>query len=249
MSEAPNLSIITTTFRNDDDLALTLGSLVRSGLTGCELVVVDGQPDDASQVGQVVESAGLDASITVTVLHGPDSGPYHAMNRGVLNSSRRWLWFMNSGDQFTEESHALYDAAERGQADWAMGRGWLAAVGNPLPDYPGTLESLRIGETPCHQSILVSREAIARVGLFDLRYRIGADYDMMLPLAKESEPSRCDEPVCLYQGGGMSDVQQHRSQVEYQLARQRRGILTAHELPLEWARVGRRWWRFRKARR
>lgn len=240
------LSVITTTFRNDDDLEATLRSISDAGLRNFELVVVDGVSADQSNVESVIDSSGLDPSIQVNILHGPDGGPYHAMNRGILHSTGRWLWFMNSGDRFVSTSSALLKAAESSQKLWVIGNSVADGSASDIEYQDGSMESLLRGDTPCHQAVLFNREAFAAVGLYDLRYRIAADYDVMLGIAQLGGPELVNSPVCLYQGGGLSDQQRTRSQSEYQLIRQRRHVMPLRAWPVGWARVARRHFLFRQ---
>lgn len=245
MTVADHLTVVTTTFRNGDDLVATLASARLSGLTGFEWVIVDGLPAADSDIDESLARGELDPSVSVTVLHGPDKGPYHAMNKAILRSRGDWLWFMNSGDQFVSTSHCLYERIVGTTARWAVGHSRIAGRPDVLGRQQGSLGELILGDTPCHQAVLFQRELFADVGLYDLRYRIGADYDVMLSAAQRYGALTVDQPVCLYQGGGLSDQQRARSQAEYQLIRQRRGATPPRSWPLAWARVAFRSRRFR----
>lgn len=241
----PLLTVVTTTYRDPAGLRATLESALAVGLPATEIIVVDGEPAASSQAGEIVGRLNLtEHGYAVTVCHGPDAGPYHAMNKGILAGRGTWVWFMNSGDRFAADSAAFVRWCADEPAEWAVGR-WLVDGEERLHHWEFSREGVIRGDIPNHQAVLFRREAFAAVGLYDLRYAISADYDLMLALAERAAPAAFGGCVCVYEGGGLSDRHRTRLRIEQQRSKQRRrGItpLTARD----WLQVGWRWARDRR---
>ncbi|MFD1612623.1 glycosyltransferase [Sphingomonas tabacisoli] len=150
----PLLTIVTVCYRNPADLRATLESAPDLlAADRIEWLIVDGSPDDSC--------AAVARSFPRAIhLHGPDTGKYDAMNKGIAAAGGRSLLFMNSGDRVADPS-ALLDLLEERENDldhvliygdsiFVVG-GQSLYVDAPVID----AKSLNSGDLPTHQSILI----------------------------------------------------------------------------------------------
>ena len=124
----------------------------------------------------VVDGASTDTTLTVVagfaevrVVHQTGDGLADARNLGVMSTSGDVVAFLDADDRWTPEKVAhqlewLDDHPDVGVVTGMMVRG---AETTPVP-----------GMTP--GATLIRREALTRVGRFDVRHRIGCDTDWLM---------------------------------------------------------------------
>lgn len=225
---SPVISIITISFHDPDGLRSTILSLMNRGTGNFELIVVEGADPSTGTAHTILEE--LSPAFPVVLAQGYDSGPYDAMNRGVILSSGEWVWFMNSGDLFGPEVRMkrLEEQLLESSSSWLVGRAKVGA-GQFMryKGYSSTPDLISGSYTPCHQAVIVRREMFVAHGLFDTRYRISSDYDFMCKLGELDEPLVSKMVLTHYLGGGISDKNVIRREFESATIRVRRNRLSA----------------------
>ena len=96
------LSIITINYNNSEGLSKTLQSVKSqrtSGSNDYEYIIVDGASDDGS-----VELINDFGELVDKWISEPDGGIYNAMNKGVAMAHGDYCLFLNSGDNFHDDS-------------------------------------------------------------------------------------------------------------------------------------------------
>ena len=229
----PLVSIISVNLNDRTGLARTLASVGRQTIQDREVVVVDGGSTDAS-----VEVIRENAGIVTSWVSEKDTGIYDAMNKGIRRARGTYLVFMNGGDSFAAD-----DALER-----------FFASGEPKEDIlysdaiveheDGTTHVWEVPETldwdffmrtalP-HQSSAFRRDLFDRVGLYDTRFRMGADHELYLRaiVVRGATTRRVPVPLALQVWGGFSNRPENYPLLreERQLAKERAlgPLLLAH---------------------
>jgi glycosyltransferase involved in cell wall biosynthesis len=87
------ISIITVCLNAKDDLDKTLASIAPQKTEEVELVIIDGNSTDGSQVVFKEYSDIIDCLVVEE-----DKGIYDAQNKGISNANGRFLLFLNAGD-------------------------------------------------------------------------------------------------------------------------------------------------------
>ena len=178
----PELSIVTINFNNATGLAKTFESL-HGRLSDCvEIVVIDGYSSDGSR--SVIESHSRVLNIT-RMISEPDSGIYDAMNKGLNLSSGDYVAFLNSGDvllDFDVDSFLAFIRASKVEGYYSnivflddsgkVIRKWLVGSVSKLKIY--------LGWIPPHPMFAIKRDTLINLGGFDTKFRIAADYDLIL---------------------------------------------------------------------
>lgn len=103
----PTVTVITVTRNNAAGLTRTLQSVQTQTYPAIELIVIDGRSTDDTP--NILSNY---AAIVSQSVSEPDSGIYHAMNKGIARATGQWLIFMNAGDCFDspESLQAAMDA-------------------------------------------------------------------------------------------------------------------------------------------
>jgi glycosyltransferase involved in cell wall biosynthesis len=204
----PLVSIISVNWNDAKGLARTLASVERQTFRDRESIVIDGASTDGSV--EVIRTYAEKGVVSEWVSE-KDGGIYDAMNKGVRRAKGTYLVFMNGGDEF-----AAPDALER-----------FLAAGEPKEDIlysDAVVEhedgTTRIWDTPerldwewlmrtalPHQSMAFRRDLFDRVGPYDLRLRMGADYEFYLRavVTRGATTRRVPVPLARQVWGGFSN--------------------------------------------
>jgi glycosyltransferase len=175
------LSIITPVY-NDPRLRHSLESIRnQEGIPKPEIVVVDGDSTD-----ETVDIINEFRDVIDILVREPDDGIYDAMNKGIRHASGEIIGILNADDRYQDE-YVLRDILTRMEDTGAKTcYGDLVYVNEN--DEPvrywnsGSFKPKRIyrGWMPPHPTFFVRSEVYDKYGMFDLEYRIAADYDLML---------------------------------------------------------------------
>lgn len=175
----PRFSIITVCFNAEKSIGKTVDSLAGQGFLDFEYIVVDGASSDSTL--NVVRSH---LTFPATVISEKDQGIYDAMNKGIASARGEILYFLNADDCFENDSvlEKISDAfAAHGEPELLWG--------NVIYQYPEGQKHRSFRHiTPRnlafldlnHQATFARRSLFNRLGYFNLRYRLNADYDFLL---------------------------------------------------------------------
>jgi glycosyltransferase involved in cell wall biosynthesis len=180
-----HISVITAVLNRAQTLEASLRSVQAQSWPHVEHIVVDGGSTDGSLA--IIERARAGIA---QVLPGPDGGLYDALNKGIRAARGDVVGFMHADDTYaTPEALARVAAAfEDPAVDAVYGDlEYLSKDGSQrVVRYwrAGSYrrEQLAQGWMPPHPTFYVRRECYARLGGFDTRFRISADYENMLRL-------------------------------------------------------------------
>ncbi len=179
------ISIITVSFNSEATISETLNSVSSQDYSHIEHILIDGGSTDATL--DIVKSKG---SHLAKVISEPDSGIYDAMNKGLACATGEVVGFLNSDDVFNSISSVstIADAFSDGLVDAAYGDLVLISdqrSGRIIRYWrPGSYKSgacLKGWMAP-HPTFYARREVLQRNHGFDTRYKLQADFDLMVRL-------------------------------------------------------------------
>lgn len=174
---APLFSIIVPTFNVAATLGACFDSIADQTCSDLEVVMVDGGSTDGTLD---IANSYVSRFGTRLIIHsGPDKGVYDAMNRGVSMATGSWLIFLGADDTLYEANTLAQVGTfldEHDHSDLVYGDVIMRSRGSR---YAGAydIDRLLFEQNICHQAILYRRELFARIGPFNLRYPIWADWD------------------------------------------------------------------------
>lgn len=171
------ISVVTVCYNAVKELERTMLSVLNQTYDNVEYIVIDGGSTDGT-----VEIIKKYADRLAYWVSEPDQGIYDAMNKGIKVATGEWINFMNAGDSFVDEEVLTkcffqkdYDNNER------------VLYGDCIYKYVWgyrKVETINInkithGMNVCHQSVFLREYKSI---LFNLKYRLAADYDQLLTL-------------------------------------------------------------------
>lgn len=198
---SPRISVITATVNRRDLLRRAIESVLAQGLAGVEHIIVDNVSTD----GTAEMLAGYPH---LTVITEPDRCLYEAWNKGLHRASGDIFCFLNSDDEIPPGAFARVRATLADQPNLDMISGSVeirrtlsdGAFETHLIDDPRIL-ALREQDVgpgiPLTNGRYLTPGLVARVGLFDERYRLVSDRDYLLRVLLSS-PINVTVPAPLY---------------------------------------------------
>lgn len=224
-------SVITVCLNPGQKLEATLESVLGQTCKDAEIILKDGGSKDGSvdkwlerywpgNREQAPDSDPVSDEVQVRVFVERDTGIYDAMNQAVAHARGEFLLFLNCGDEFPDErvlERTLEVLEEERKAGTDMDR--LVLYGDTyspqthvtIASAPAITGFTCYRNIPCHQSCFYSA-ALCREKLYDLQYRIRADYDHFLWCfyRAKAKMRHMDFPVASYEGGGYSESRENR---------------------------------------
>ncbi len=181
----PIISIITATYNNADTIEDTLLSVVQQTYPYIEYIVKDGGSTDGTL--DILSKYRNYIHIFET---GKDEGVYSALNKALSLATGDVVGFLHADDYFYSEnviekiaeafadqtivatySDLIYVGREKNKQ---IIRYWRSNSYNDRLLYRGWM--------PPHPTVFFLRKVINKIGLFNEKYRIAADYDFIIRL-------------------------------------------------------------------
>jgi glycosyltransferase len=155
-----------------------------------EYIIIDGNSTDST-----LEIINKYRNRISKIISEKDNGIYDAMNKGVCLASGDVIGILNSDDYY-EDQNVLQDIMTCFESDSELSilygdlvyvknnnsnkavRNWISK-----PYYKRFFEN---GNVPPHPTLFVKSSVYKEVGLFDLQYKLAADYEFMLRAFKRN---------------------------------------------------------------
>lgn len=222
----PTLSVITIVYNNVRDIEYTLSSVVKQTYPHIEYIVVDGLSNDGTI--EVIHKYQEHIDILISE---KDQGIYDAMNKGLAKATGDYVLFLNSGDEFMEDSTVEKVFSQSPNADIYYGETKLInedrqIIGDRRHQSPEhfTWKGFKYGMNICHQAIYIKREITCP---YDRQYQLSSDIDWVIKAAKKAN-SICNTHlyVARYLVGGMSQKRHKQSLKErYEIFKKHYGFI------------------------
>jgi len=202
-----HITIITVVYNGLPYLSEAIESVINQDIDGLEYIVIDGNSTDSSV--EVIKS--YEESIDKWISE-PDSGIYHAMNKGISMASGDIVGVLNADDVLEPEIlQEICDIFEKTNAGYLYGN--VDRITKRGDKY-GTIKSLpaeriaagKYRQVPFpHPSLYVKKEVYHEIGTYDTSFKLNADYDFILRLLNTDFKSvYLDKSIARYRDGGKS---------------------------------------------
>lgn len=199
------VSIIIATFNAGKTLGSCLLSLAKQKTEDVEIIVVDGGSKD-----DTIKIINDNLNVVDKWLSEPDKGIYDAWNKGIKLASGRWVMFVGADDgllpnvlpKYVEFSKNIGDDVDliTAKAEFVDLEGKLIKIiGEPF-----IWDKYRYNMNISHGSTLHNRKLFDEVGMYSLKYRICADYEMFMRKGSRTKSEFYDNVVFRFAIGGAS---------------------------------------------
>lgn len=203
----PLFSIIIPTYNSAQTLKVCLDSLLGQTYNNFEIIIIDGNSTDGTI--EIIKNYSSLNPFLFKWISEKDKGIYDAMNKGIKLAKAEWLYFLGSDDK-------VFDTELLKQIVSNISNG------NKVDVFYGNVTSLRFSgiydgeftnekifqKNICHQSIFFSKNVFKKIGNFNLKYRVHADWDHNLRwfLSKNITKVFVNITCAEYADGGFSSI-------------------------------------------
>lgn len=171
------ISVITITYNNSEELVRTINSLQKGSFI--ESVIING--------GSCERTREFLKSYNGVVINEKDQGIADAFNKGIKNSSGKYLMFLNSGDELIDKTYL-----KKAREFLDINPGFSFVHSNLLlVDESGEklymrppMKNVGRGMPYLHPTMIVRKEVFDKVGLFGTNLKIAMDYDFIVRMKK-----------------------------------------------------------------
>ena len=176
------ISIITVVWNNAKTIKDAINSVLNQSYKDVEYIVIDGASTDGTI--EILQSYGD----KIKFISEKDSGLYDAMNKGICLATGDVVGILNSDDFYASDKILQIVASEflKTGADSVYANLEYVDANDPKrvirywksKKYQNGL--FRSGWHPAHPTFFVKKEIYKKHGVFDLSFKIAADYEIML---------------------------------------------------------------------
>jgi len=197
------ISIITPTYNSAEGLEACILSVAHQTYAHKEHLFVDNLSTDGTL--EIIRKYAAKFQ-HIRLISEEDHGIYDAMNKGIEQSSGDWLYFMGCDDMFfdSEVLSRIFISFEcspydviYGNVEWGKG-GTL---------YDGQFTPLKLlNKNICHQAIFFKRDLFERLGRFEIKYKVLADWVFNMRWFFDENITRIylDKTIAIYNPDGFS---------------------------------------------
>jgi len=204
------ISIITSVYNRKDEIQNAIKSFASQTYKNKEYIVVDANSMDGTKE-ILLENKKLFSNF----ISENDSGVYDGLNKGFKLAKGDVFGLFHSDDLYANHNvlKKVSQIFSDSDADIVYGDLVYVAKDNPkkiIRKWKAglfNLDNLKSGWMPPHPTFFIKRKLLNKIGLFDTRYKIAADYDFMLrALTKKNiKVVYLPEVVIKMRIGGMSN--------------------------------------------
>lgn len=177
------VSIITPSFNSVHTISDTINSIASQTYPHIEHIIIDGGSTDGT-----LEVIQANKHLIDYWISEKDQGIYDAMNKGILRATGDIIAILNSDDFYTHDEVILrvVQYFKRTHADSVYGDLQYVAKTNCSKVVRHWISghyyhrNFLYGWMPPHPSFFVKRKIYERLGLFNIRLKTSADYELML---------------------------------------------------------------------
>lgn len=178
------VSIITVVYNNEKTIADAIESVQSQTYKNIEHIIIDGKSSD-----NTLRIINQHKSPSTRIFSEPDKGIYDAMNKGIKLATGDLVGILNSDDIYSDDE-VIFDIVSKLEEN----PGINMIYGNLV--YVETNNVMKIvrkwnskaysdnffenGNVPPHPTLFVKKCIYQTCGLFNIKFRLAADYDFML---------------------------------------------------------------------
>jgi glycosyltransferase involved in cell wall biosynthesis len=186
MTKEPLVSIITVTFNSAATVKRTIESVKQQTYTNIEYIIIDGASKDNTV--EICENNLIGSKTNFKIISEPDSGIYDAMNKGLRMATGDIVGIINSDDWYEANAVEIIvnNILKNGPGVYY---GLLRKIIDNKEYFIERLhhDFLNLTMIP-HASTFLTADIYKKYGLFDLKYKFVADYDLIIRLKKADVP-------------------------------------------------------------
>lgn len=203
------ISVITVCFNSEKTIDDTIKSVLSQTHKDYEHIIVDGCSKDGTLL--IVENYKQVYGNKLKVISENDNGLYDAMNKGLALATGDIIGILNSDDVFAHDkvlekisSTFENEGCDGTYSDLEFKDFETMSIKKRV--FRANRGSIYTGWHPPHPTLYLKKSVYEKIGNFDLKFRIAADFDFMIRLLKDKtiKLSYIKESLIFMRLGGVS---------------------------------------------
>jgi glycosyltransferase involved in cell wall biosynthesis len=204
----PLISVITPTFNSGAKIAATMRSVLSQKKELYEFLIVDAVSTDDTLDQVRAQGSAL------RWVSEPDEGIYDALNKGIRLTSGEFLYFLGAGDRLlpgvleavAAEIRKLPRQGKTSRPTVLYGNVSWSRYSRPYDGRFNRFKLLR--RNICHQAIFYQRSVFERLGFYNTKYRLLADWEFNIRCFNDHNVHKRYIPLRIadFEGGGKSQT-------------------------------------------
>ena len=184
------ISIITATFNSEKTIQSCLQSVESQDYDNIEHIIIDGKSTDKTckLLNRYAEN-----NPRVTYISEKDEGIYDALNKGIKMAKGEFIGFLHSDDEYfsSQTISKIASVLNKNNVDGIYGDlNYISSTNsnNVLRYWKSRVFQQKLltkGWMPPHPTLFLKKDVYDQHGLFDLSFKIAADYDYILRIFKD----------------------------------------------------------------
>ena len=209
MNKHLKISIITVCYNAEKTIEKAIRSVISQTYKYIEYIIIDGASTDGTL--NIIKRYKDNIDVLVSE---KDNGIYDAMNKGIKLSNGDILYFLNADDVFynasiLEKTVEAFLENPRNKIVYGkivLGKNTSQNTNLSHQNNPYLKNKIDLFvKGMCHQSFFSKKDVFTITGLFDLKYKISADFDWAVKLFQNKIPMvYLDNPIAFYNPEGIS---------------------------------------------
>jgi len=171
----PYFSIITVCYNSEKTIERTITSLRNQSYQNFEYIIIDGGSTDST-----LEIIKKNLDVVSILVSEKDEGIYDAMNKGIDLASGEIVGIINSDDWYENDTLENILKISSEQSNLVIHGLCRYFNGNEINQIIGYHHSNLPLYSISHPTCFVSKSLYLAKGKFDTKYKIAADYDLLL---------------------------------------------------------------------
>jgi glycosyltransferase involved in cell wall biosynthesis len=204
-NNCPLVSIITVSFNSEKHIEKTIRSVLNQSYNNIEYIIIDGGSSD--NTNSIIETYKSKFGERLKFLSEQDNGIYDAMNKGINLAEGEFIGIINSDDYYFDNNVVsnMVNHFLKSESDIIHGNIMVIdETDNHLYPEIGSY-NLKGKMKIKHPSCFVRRRCYQELGLFNIDFKIIADYELLLRFSKKNiKFDYVDEIIACYRIGGAS---------------------------------------------
>lgn len=185
----PKISIITICYNAEKYIESAIKSFQTQDYLNKEYIIIDGKSTDST-----INILNTYNDLFDVVISEPDNGLYDALNKGINLASGDVIGILHADDLFFNEKtlSSVANHFNQNQVDALYGdlqyvlsdgktkyRRWISG--------PYKKNLFRKGWMPPHPTFYVKKEVFQKYGLYNTKFKLAADYELMLRFIEKNK--------------------------------------------------------------
>lgn len=200
------ITIVIATYNASKSIKRCLDSIISQKNESIELIIVDGVSDDGTIEAVNEYQENVDVFISER-----DRGIYDAWNKGIQKASGKWIMFVGADDTLEPGALESYESflmsTDAKDLDYICAKNNYLSLDGSKIKVIGTewrWSEFRKTMGPAHVASLHSIKLFEQVGVFDLDYKLCADYELLMRKRDQLRVAYLDTIIANMYVGGMS---------------------------------------------